>query len=93
MLLVRETFTAKPGNASKLAKLMKRAIPGSRVMTDLVGKYNTVVVEREVESLAAFEKEMDEYRAGKMPAEMAEEMKHYTELYMKGKREIFRIEH
>ena len=40
MLIVRETFTAKPGQASKLAKLFKKAFGNDasmRVMTDLVG--------------------------------------------------------
>lgn len=45
MIIVREVFTCKPGQASKFAKLMKKAFIGGnyKVMTDLVGNYNTVL--------------------------------------------------
>ena len=51
MLIIREVFTAKPGQASKLAKLFKKAMGGEsnvRIMTDLVGEYNTVVIEMQI---------------------------------------------
>lgn len=98
MIIVREVFTAKPGQASKLAKLFRKGFkdPSVRVMTDVVGNYNTVVVEMKLESLAEFERQMKEYRSGKpdpnMNPEVAEEMSKYTEMYLTGKREIFRIE-
>lgn len=98
MLIVREVFTAKPGQASKLAKLFKKGFGGDstvRVMTDMVGKYNTVVVEMPVNSLAEFEKQMEEYKSGKpdpkMDPNVAEEMSKYTEMYLTGRREIFQI--
>ncbi len=98
MLIVRETFTAKPGQASKLAKLFKKGFantPYARVMTDFVGNYNTVVMEMQVNNLAEFEAEMNKYKSGKMDPNMdsklAEEMSKYTELYSTGKREIFQI--
>ena len=64
MLIVREIFTAKPGQASKLAKLCKKTMPADQnmtVMTDLVGNFNTVIVEFRVKNLAEFEKQMEEY--------------------------------
>jgi hypothetical protein len=98
MLIIREVFTAKPGQASKLAKLFKKAFSGDpnvQVMTDMVGNYNTVVVEVQTNSLAEFEKEMEEYKSGKpdprMNPEVAEEMSKYTEMYLIGRREIFQI--
>ena len=98
MLIIRETFTAKPGHASKLAKLFKRVFghdPRVRIMTDMVGNYNTVVIERQVNSLADFEKEMEDYKSGKptpmINPEVAEEMSKYTEMYITGGREIFQI--
>lgn len=98
MFVIREVFTAKPGQASKLARLFKRAFPAdptTLVMTDMVGDYNTVVVEVQVKSLAEFEKQMEEYRSGKpdpnMDPKVAEEMSRYTEMYVTGRREIFRI--
>lgn len=98
MLIVREVFTAKPGQASKLAKLFKKAFPqesNMRIMTDLVGPYNTVVAEMEVQTLAEFERQMEEYKSGKpdpkMDPAVAEEMSKYTEMYVAGRREIYQI--
>ncbi|HSE43321.1 MAG TPA: hypothetical protein VLH08_21355, partial [Acidobacteriota bacterium] len=68
MLIIREVFTAKPGQASKLARLFKKAMgtdANIRIMTDFVGNYNTVVTEYEVNSLAEFEQQMQEYKSGK----------------------------
>jgi hypothetical protein len=98
MLIIREVFTAKPGQASKLAKLFKKGFggdPNVRVMTDMVGDYNTVIVEMPVSTLAEFEKQMEEYKSGKpdpkMDPKVAEEMSKYTEMYLTGRREIFQI--
>jgi hypothetical protein len=98
MLIIRELFTAKPGQASKLARLFKKAFgedQNVRVMTDMVGNYNTVVVEMQIESLAEFEKQMEEYKSGKpdprMDPKVAEEMSKYTEMYLTGRREIFQV--
>ena len=98
MLIIREIFVAKPGQASKLAKLFKKAFgtdPNSRIMTDMIGNYNTVVVEMQTSSLAEFEKQMEEYKSGKpdttMDPSVAEEMSKYTEMYLTGRREVFQI--
>lgn len=98
MLIIREVLTAKPGQASKLAKLCKKVFggdPTARVMTDMVGNYNTVVIETQVNNLAEFEKQMEEYKSGKpdpkMDPKVAEEMSKYTEMYLTGRREIFQI--
>jgi hypothetical protein len=98
MLIVRDVFTAKPGQATKLAGLFKRAFPNDsrvRVMTDLIGPYNTVVLEMPVKDLAEFEQKMEEYRKGKfdppLDPKVAEEMSRYTELWQTGRREVFHI--
>ena len=98
MLIIREVFTAKPGQASKLAKLFKKAFgrdSNVRVMTDLVGNYNTVVTEMQVNNLAEFEKQMEEYKSGKpdpnIDPKVAEELSKYTEMYISGRREIYQI--
>ncbi len=98
MLVIREVFTAKPGQASKLAKLFKKAFanePNTRVMTDMVGNYNTVIVEMQVKNLAEFEKQMEEMKSGKpdpkMDPDVAQELSKYTEMYLTGRREIFQI--
>jgi hypothetical protein len=96
-IIVRETFRAKPGQAGKLAKLFKRmmvAYPECRVMTDFIGEYNTVVMEMPVASLAEFEEEMKKMKSGDMgdmPADVMEEMKHYHEMFIEGKREVFEV--
>ena len=96
MYLIREVFTAKPGQASKLVKLFKKMnMPGAKYMTDMVGPYNTVVMQMEVKSLAEWEKQMEEYKSGKpdpnMDPEVAKEMSNYTEMYLTGRREIYQI--
>ncbi|MBI1787354.1 MAG: hypothetical protein HYR60_07365 [Acidobacteria bacterium] len=93
MIVVREVFVAKPGQASKLAGLMKEvaesgAVGHCRVMTDLTGDFNRVVLETEAESLAEFESRMQDY--GKNQA-LREKMKGYTDLYLTGGREIYRV--
>ena len=98
MLIVREIFTAKPGQASKLAKLFRKAMSEDQnmtVMTDLVSDFNTIVVEYRVKTLAEFEKQMEEYKSGKpdpkMDPDIAKEMSKYTEMYLTGRREIYQI--
>ncbi len=98
MIVVREVFTAKPGQASKLARLCKKAFtgePNPRVLTDLVGSYNTVVIETTMNSLAEFEKQMEDMKSGKpdprMDPQVAEELSRYTEMYLTGRREIFQV--
>jgi hypothetical protein len=98
MLIIREIFIAKPGQASKLATLFKKSFgldPNTLVMTDLIGNYNTVVVEVRTNNLAEFEKQMEEYKSGKpdpkMDPKVAEELSKYTELYLTGRREVFQI--
>jgi predicted helicase len=93
MIVVRNTFTAKPGCASKLAAQFKDAnvvakIPNARVMTDIVGGFNTVILEYEAKDLQDFEATMRQYETDQA---FREKMKGYTELYSTGKREIFKI--
>ena len=97
MYIVRETFTAKPGMASKLAKMMKEintSMPNmqarvkTKVMTDAVGNFNTVVCDTEVEQFSEFEKMMKEYATR---TDLHEKMKGYTDMYVTGKREIFQV--
>ena len=93
MLVVRNCFIAKPGNASKLAAQIKEAgavakIPNHRVLTDLTGEFNRVILEYEVESVSAFEDRMKDYATN---AAFREKMKGYTDLYTTGSREILQI--
>jgi hypothetical protein len=90
MLIVRNCFIAKPGSASKLAAQLKAAaatanIPKHRVLTDLTGDFNRVIMEYEVESVGQFEERMKQYMTD---ATFREKMKGYTDLYVSGSREI-----
>jgi len=93
MLVIRNCFIAKPGQAGKLAALLKETtrvlIPGnSRVLTDLTGEFNRVVLEFEIENLTEFEALQRRY--GTDPA-IRERMAGYTDLWISGNREIFQV--
>jgi len=93
MILVRNCFTAKPGNAGKLAGMLKEAaaaggIPKFRVMTDMTGDFNRVVLEWEAENLTEVEARLKDY--GTNP-KFREKMAGYTELWNTGYREMFQI--
>ncbi len=96
MLIVREVFTAKPGQAGKFARLFQRAfanMPNTRILTDFIGEYNTVVMEQQVRDLAEFEQQFNAYKAGKMDIDpqLAEELSHYTEMWTSGRREVYQV--
>ena len=93
MIVVRNCFVAKPGMASKLAAMIKSAAPLSgltryRVLTDLTGDFNRVVLEYEAENIAEFETAMKNYATNK---EFREKMTGYTDLWITGSREILTI--
>ena len=92
MYIVRETFTARPGQASALAKLLKQAMSQmalkTRVLTDYIAAFNTVVVEVETDDLAAFDRAMAEYATR---SDVHDLMKGYTEMYVTGRREVYRV--
>ncbi len=97
MILIREVFTTKPGKAGELVKKFKQVIPfmekeglkNTKIMTDLVAKYWTVVIESETEDFARFEKEV---RGFTSKPEVKEIMKDYMSLVESGYREVFKIE-
>jgi hypothetical protein len=93
MILVRNCFTAKPGNASKLAAQLKDAMtaagfPKSRVLTDMTGDFNRVFLEFEVENLSEMEARMKQYETDE---NFRAKMKGYTDLWQTGHRELLRI--
>ena len=93
MLIVRNCFVAKPGNASRLAAQLKEAaavanIPNHRVLTDLTGDFNRVILEFEVENVGGFEARLKDYATN---SAFREKMKGYTDLWTTGSREILQI--
>ncbi len=93
MIVVRNCFVAKPGLASKLAAQLKDAAGVSkvrkfRVLTDLTGDFNRVILEYEGESISEFEAGMKEYATDQA---FRDKMKGYTDLYVTGSREILQV--
>jgi len=93
MLIVRNCFVAKPGNSSKLAAQLKEAaatvnIPRYRVLTDLTGEFNRVILEYEIENIGEFESRMKDYATNET---FRAKMKGYTDLWITGSREILQI--
>ena len=95
MIIVHDIFIAKPGNASKLAKMFKEAIAAQpefvEVLTDMTGQYNKVVMVSKYENLAAYEKSFENYMKNEEAMKkMNEIMKGYQDMYLTGSREIYR---
>jgi hypothetical protein len=93
MIIVRNCFVAKPGSASKLAAQLKDAMANSkfsksRVMTDLTGDFNRVILEHEAKDMQEFEANLKHYSTDEA---FRAKMKGYTDLYMTGYREILTI--
>jgi hypothetical protein len=93
MIVVRNRFIAKPGNAGKLAALMKQLVaagklPNGRVLTDMTGDFNQVVMEYDVENLAGVEKYQRMYATDETIKAM---MKGYTDLWLTGSRELLQV--
>ena len=93
MLIIRNSFVAKPGQASKLAAQMKEVasaagLPNYRILTDLTGDFNRVIMEFEVENFAAVEARMKQYATDPV---IREKIKGYTDLWETGSREILQV--
>lgn len=93
MILVRNSFIAKPGMAGKLASQLKEIakagdLKNARVMTDMTGDFNHVVMEHEVGSTSEFEELMARYSSD---PQIREKAKGYIDLWSTGRRELFRI--
>ena len=93
MILVRNSFASKPGMAGKLAAQLKEMakagnLKNARVMTDITGDFNHVVMEHEVASAAEFEELMARYSSD---PQIREKAKGYIDLWITGNRELFRV--
>jgi hypothetical protein len=92
-LVVRNCFVAKPGSAGALAAKMKEAfaaagVPKHRVLTDLTGGFNRVIVELEVADMSEAESTLRRYRESDAFKTV---MAGYTDLWISGSREMLRI--
>ena len=93
MLVVRNCFIAKPGSASKLAAQVKEAAATGkfarhRVLTDLTGEFNRVILEFEVQNITEFEAQWKDYNTNEA---FRAKMKGYTDLWNSGTREILQV--
>ena len=99
MIVVRNVFQAKFGRAGELAQAMAESMrqptdaPGAprawRVLTDLSGPFDTVVLEVEGESLAEWERVRGELFAR---PEFRESFARTAELVVSGRNELYTIE-
>ena len=98
MYLVRSVFTARPGKAKELVAKFKAAQPhieeagvarNSRVLTDAVAGFWTVVVESEVDDLEAY---FEMARNVSADPELGRIMAGYMDCVDSGYREVLRIE-
>ena len=92
MIIVRNSFTAKPGQAGKLAAHIKEVaamgdLRNARVFTDVSGDFNTVVLVYDVESMAEWEEGYKKYTSDPKVREKAQE---YWDLWTTGHREFLR---
>lgn len=96
MIVVQDVFVCKPGNASKLAKLFKEVMEGfdevEQILTDMSGQFNRVIIVSKYESLTAYEKSWEKYmEQSEEMKKMQEKMKGYTDMYLTGSREIYKV--
>ena len=96
MIIVHEIFVCKPGNASKLATLFKEVMADSpefvNILTDMTGEFNRVIMQSQYENLTAYEDRFKKYiEDSEEVKKMKEKMQGYHELYLSGKREIFKV--
>ena len=96
MIIVHETFVAKPGNASKLAKMFKEAMTGNEefvnIMTDMTGQFNRVIMVSKYSNLTAYEESWEKLKQDtEAMKKMSEKMAGYQDMYLSGSREIFQV--
>ena len=102
MIVVRNVFQAKVGRAGELARAMAESMRGARetlgaeggpsawrVLTDLSGPFDTVVLEVEGESLAGWERARSEMFAS---PEFQENFTRTAELMVSGRSELYTLE-
>lgn len=96
MIIVHDIFVCKPGNASKLAKLFKEVMTAEKevinIMTDMTGQYNRVIMVSQYESLTAYDQAFEKYKNPTPEMkEQSKKMEGYTEMYLTGSREIYKV--
>jgi hypothetical protein len=93
MFLIRNVFKCKPGQAKNLIERFQKSMSlmeGTkyRLLVDHVASFWTVVLETEVEDIAAHERQLSDYGSR---TDVQEVMSGYLDSVESGYREIFRI--
>jgi hypothetical protein len=93
MFLIRNVFKCKPGQAKNLIERFQKSMSlmegtNYRLLVDHVASFWTVVLEIEVEDVAAHERQLSDYGSR---ADVQEAMSGYMDSVESGYREIFRI--
>lgn len=98
MIVVHDIFVCKPGNASKLAKLMREWADlekgrgfDMQVMTDMTGQYHRVISVGTHENLAAYEKNMKNMGTTAAHKKLMLKFKNMHDMYTSGSREIYKV--
>lgn len=96
MIIVKDIFICKPGNASKLAKKFKEGMTGNpelvHILTDVAGQFNKVIMVTRYENLGAYEQSFEKYKQNtEAMKKMNEAMAGYQDMYLTGSREIYRV--
>ena len=98
MIQVHNIFVCKPGNASKMAKMMKKMpfdpVKGPYILTDMTGQFHRVIVIGNYKDLADFEAQMKEEMTKDWSKEDPEVQKLWAgmnEMYVSGSREIYKV--
>jgi hypothetical protein len=92
MIEVHDIFVCKPGNASKVAKLFKEAMPDSEVLTDMTGQFHRVIMSAKYESLTGYEQAMEKMKSDEdLNKKMGELFGDFNEMYVSGSREIYKV--
>ncbi|MBX4198957.1 hypothetical protein KW800_01620 [Candidatus Parcubacteria bacterium] len=98
MIQVHNTFVCKPGNASKIAKLMKTMpfdpVKGPYILTDMTGQWHRVIMIHNYNNLAEFEEAMRkemEKDYSEVSKEEQDKWKDMNDMYVSGGREIYKV--
>lgn len=98
MIQVHNTFVCKPGNASKIAELMKTMpfdpVKGPYILTDMTGQWHRVIMINNYDNLAEFEAAMEKEMKkdySEVSQEEKDKWKDMNDMYVSGSREIYKV--
>ena len=95
MINVYDTFVCKPGNAGKMAKLIKETMTGKElvnVLTDMTGQYHRVIMVSQFEDMTDYQKSFEKWsKPTPEMKKMNEKFAGMQEMYLSGSREIYKV--